>query len=286
MGLKPATHAIVSACVDISRKEIEYQFRAKDDGPKSQSKSIPGNNTVITCFSEVWERFPVVAAIQRCGRSFPTNNLAAYLYETVSRETISPATRQPSSLTFVCGSPSRPFSSYFRQMVRTFEETSKKPIGQRLASIHISSMTFDSLEWKAPPSSNFKAGEWIVELLCLIPIHIAVTNENRFTPLKDGVFDPVVERELLGANVSRIIDSISLGWYESIFSAYMASKPVKVISSMGRSGSTSSFTSGSNSVSVYVRGAECRYGRVELRLERNGPLMRFLRKILQLEPYD
>lgn len=147
-------------------------------------------------------------------------------------------------------------------MARTFEETCKKPIGQRLASIHISSMTFDDLEWKTPPSSNFKAGEWIVELLCLIPIHIAVTNENRFTPLKDGVFDPVVERELLGATVSRIIDSISLGWYESIFSAYMASKPVKVISSMGRFGSTlclslvliqSRSTLGEQSVGTVVR---------------------------------
>lgn len=118
-------------------------------------------------------------------------------------------------------------------MVRTFEETSKKPTGQRLANIRISSSMFDDLEWENPSSSNFKAGEWIVELLCLIPIHIAVANENRFTPLKDGVLDPRVERELLGANVSRIIDSISLGWYESIFSAYMASKPVKVISSMG-----------------------------------------------------
>ncbi|KAG8901724.1 hypothetical protein FRC00_005051 [Tulasnella sp. 408] len=213
MGLKPSTQAIVSVCVDISRKETEYQFRAKVDSSKSQSKQSLGHNELITCFSEVWERFPVVAAIQR--------------------ETISPATRQPSSLTFVCESPNRPFASYFRQMVRTFEETSKKPTGQCLANIHVSSSIFDDLEWENPSSSNFKAGEWIVELLCLIPIHIAVANENRFTPLKDGVLDPRVERELLGASVSRIIDSISLGWYESIFSAYMASKPVKVISSMG-----------------------------------------------------
>lgn len=118
-------------------------------------------------------------------------------------------------------------------MIRAFEETAKKPTGQRLASIQVSSSTFDETEWEMPPTSNFKAGEWIVELLCLIPIHIAVADENRFVPLKDGVRDHAVERELLGAEVSRIIDSISLGWYESIFSVYMASKRVKVISSMG-----------------------------------------------------
>ncbi|KIO19084.1 hypothetical protein M407DRAFT_44020, partial [Tulasnella calospora MUT 4182] len=214
LGLNPSTHTIVSVSVDISRKETEYQFRAKQEGPRPNAAHCSSaNNALITCFSEVWERFPVMAAIQR--------------------ETISSGTRHPSSLTFICDSPNLPFSSYFRRMIRAFEETSKKPTGQRLASIHVSSSTFDETEWETPPTSNFKAGEWIVELLCLIPIHIAVADENRFVPLKDGVRDHAVERELLGAEVSRIIDSISLGWYESIFSVYMASKRVKVISSMG-----------------------------------------------------
>ncbi|KAG8930698.1 hypothetical protein FRC01_002392 [Tulasnella sp. 417] len=184
LGLNPSAHTIVSVGVDISRKETEYQFRAKSEGPKPHpAQASSASNVLVTCFSEVWDRFPVMAAIQR--------------------------------------------------MIRTFEETSKKPTGQRLASIHVSSSTFDDAEWETPPTSMFKAGEWIVELLCLIPIHIAVADENRFVPLKDGVRDHAVERELLGAEVSRIIDSISLGWYESIFSVYMASKRVKVISSMG-----------------------------------------------------
>ncbi len=72
--------------------------------------------------------------------------------------------------------------------------------------------------------SSFKAGEWLVDLLCLIPIHIAVTRDNRFIPLRDGIWSAEVERDLLGATVDQIVDGLSFGWYESIFQSYMASK--------------------------------------------------------------
>ena len=74
------------------------------------------------------------------------------------------------------------------------------------------------------PASSFRAGEWLADLLCLIPIHIAITHENRFVPLKDGVVSPQLEKSLLGAEVNRIVDSLSFGWYESIFQSYWASK--------------------------------------------------------------
>lgn len=66
LGLDPSAHTIVSVNVDISRKETEYQFRAKQDGQRPHpTQASSANNTLITCFSEVWERFPVMAAIQR-----------------------------------------------------------------------------------------------------------------------------------------------------------------------------------------------------------------------------
>ena len=82
-----------------------------------------------------------------------------------------------------------------------------------------------SMDW---PVSRFRAGEWLADLLCLIPIHIAITHENRFVPLKDGVVSAELEKSLLGAEVNKIVDSLSLGWYESIFQSYWASK-VKII---------------------------------------------------------
>jgi len=67
--------------------------------------------------------------------------------------------------------------------------------------------------------------------------------------LKDGISSADHEHSLLGAEVTQIVDAISLGWYESIFQSYMAQKvrnlyldthliaqiytqPVKVVSSV------------------------------------------------------
>jgi hypothetical protein len=72
--------------------------------------------------------------------------------------------------------------------------------------------------------SRHRVGEWLVELLCLIPIHIAVCSENRFVPLADGVLSSDLERSLLGAEVTKIMDELPFGWYESIFQSYLATK--------------------------------------------------------------
>jgi hypothetical protein len=72
--------------------------------------------------------------------------------------------------------------------------------------------------------SRYRVGEWLVDFLCLIPIHIAVCRENRFVPLVNGVLSAEVERSLLGAEISQIVNKLSFGWYESIFQSYLALK--------------------------------------------------------------
>ncbi len=114
-------------------------------------------------------------------------------------------------------------------MITAFEKTSHKPTGDELKSIVVSARTFPSFtqqflsspDW---PVSRFRAGKWLADLLCLIPIHIAITHGNRFVPLKDGVVSAQLEKSLLGAEVNRIVDSLSFGWYESMFQSYWASK--------------------------------------------------------------
>ncbi|KAG8962040.1 hypothetical protein FRC05_005627 [Tulasnella sp. 425] len=226
MGFDVQKQRIISAALDISRKESEYQIRASGEARNTAKQTRTIHNSLINCFSEVWERFPVAAAIQR--------------------QTLSGDGRQNASVTFVSSSASpsvsQSFKSYFRKMVQDFERLSRKPTEQRLARILVTSLPFNEVIGKTTLTSQYKAGEWITELLCLIPIHIAVTSENRFVPLKDGILDSTLERELLGAEVSKIIDAISLGWYESIFSSYMATKPVKVVSSMGEQSVGKSYT--------------------------------------------
>ncbi|KAG6331499.1 hypothetical protein ID866_7590 [Astraeus odoratus] len=189
-----------SYALNITRRVTEFMFREKVN-------------------REVWTRFPVFAAVQR---------------ETISSASL----RSPRSLVFVTDRDFDMFAPHFSDMVYAFERSTKKPTGDVLKSIKVSAASFPvfarelcgNAQWNV---SQYRSGEWIVDFLCLIPIHIAVTKENRFIPLKDGVYSTDLERSLLGAEVNRIVDSISFGWYESLFQSYMATKPVRVVSSMG-----------------------------------------------------
>jgi hypothetical protein len=148
----------------------------------------------------------------------------------VKRRTItSLSERRPKSLTFITRNPTQPFASYFSDLIQGFVKATRKPTGDELLSINVSTSDFESfqkkmvfdLDWDV---SRYRIGEWLVDLLCLIPIHIAVCRENRFVPLADGVISAELERTLLGADVNQIVDKLSFGWYESIFQSYMASK--------------------------------------------------------------
>ncbi|KAI6097344.1 hypothetical protein EDD16DRAFT_604216 [Pisolithus croceorrhizus] len=215
-----STSRCQSYALDITRRVTELMFREKVGRSGSKrAEDATAHNCLVDCHSEVWIRFPVLAAVQR--------------------ETISPASlRSQKSLIFVTDRDFQMFAQHFSDMIYTFERTSKKPTGDALRSIKVSAATFSvfvqelcgTTPWNV---SQYRAGEWIVDFLCLIPIHIAVMRENHFIPLKDGVYSTELERSLLGAEVNRIVDSISFGWYESLFQSYMATKPVRVVSSMG-----------------------------------------------------
>ena len=199
-----------SVVLDITRKATEFTFEERGSkGPSSHGKQTV-HNCLIDCHRDVWTRFPVVAAVRR---------------QTITTS----SKRQVKTLVFVTDDHRRPFSFHFAYMISAFEQTSRKPTGNELTGIKVSARPFPSFmkeylsssDW---PVSRFRAGEWLADLLCLIPIHIAITQENRFVPLKDGVLSPQTEKSLIGAEVSRIVDSLSLGWYESIFQCYCATK--------------------------------------------------------------
>jgi hypothetical protein len=211
VGLDVAAHQCRSITLDITRKVTEFIFKEK--GAKNSSRRCSASilhNCLIDCHAEVWTRFPVLSAVRR---------------QTIS----SSSERLPKTLVFVTDRDHQSFASHFADMIQTFEKATKKPTGDELRGIQVSGIAFDWVatelsagnEWRV---SRFRAGEWLVDFLCLIPIHIAITKENRFIPLKDGVSSPELEQSLLGAEVGRIVDSLSFGWYESIFQSYMASK--------------------------------------------------------------
>lgn len=205
------TQSCRSIALDITRKATEFTFKEKSaQGEDAKPESVSANNCLIDCHAEMWTRFPVLTPIQR---------------ETIT----SSSTRCQRALVFITERDHHKFIPHFHDLISTFERTSKKPTGNLLKGIDISSTTYSAFhnshlegtEWSV---SKFRAGEWLAEFLCLIPIQIAVTMENRFIPLKDGVYSTQLEKSLLGADVNRIVDHLSFGWYESLFQSYMAKK--------------------------------------------------------------
>ncbi|CAE6448596.1 unnamed protein product, partial [Rhizoctonia solani] len=185
------TRTIASTVLQITQKATEFSFRSdREQSRRTATETV--NNSLIDCHLEVWTRFPVVPAVAR-------NTLAA-------------VNRQPRQLNFVSPTKLDEVEGYFTRMISTFETTTRKPMGGTLAAIEVKSASMDEIgRCAAHQISEFKLGSFIVELLCLIPLHLAVTRENRFIPLKDGVWDPDYERSLLGADVPAIVDALSLG---------------------------------------------------------------------------
>ena len=205
------SHTCSSIALDITRKATEFMFREQcNRGALSRDTHLTAHNCLVDCYADVWTRFPVLPAVQRA--------------------TTSSDDRYRPSILFVTDRGHNQYQLYFSDMIETFERTSKKPTEDKLSTLHISATTFDTFvadfsrtaEWDN--ISIFKIGQWVVEVLCLIPIHLALARDNRFVPLKDGVYSAEVEKSLLGAEINRIVDSISFGWYESIFQSYMADK--------------------------------------------------------------
>jgi hypothetical protein len=202
-----------SLALDITSRVTQFTFNEKGSNRLSDDPHNTGlnsHNCLIDCHAEVWTRFPVQPAIQR---------------QTITAS----SQRHPKSITFITNRDHAAFPPHFNELITTFERTTKKPTGMELKSIVVKVLGYDQsfadlgrdCDWLV---SSFKAGEWLVDILCLIPIQIAVTRENRFIPLKDGMYSAPFEKSLLGADVNTIVNDLSFGWYESIFQSYMATK--------------------------------------------------------------
>ena len=206
------TGYVQSIAIDITKRATEFVFKKEGGNVPIKGERQTLHNSLLDCHTEVWTRFPVVPAVKR-------------------RTVTSLSERHQKCLTFITEDHSRPFESYFSDLVQTFERTVKKPTDEELYGIKVSATQFETFldnvalrsgsDWNV---SRYRTGEWLVDLLCLIPIHIAVCRENKFIPLADGVLSSDLERSLLGSEVNQIVDQLSFGWYESIFQSYLAAK--------------------------------------------------------------
>jgi hypothetical protein len=198
-----------SIAMTITHKVTEFSFKEKyGDLSQSLMPSNTKHNSLIDCHAEVWTRFPVVPALKQKFTSSGSGNTNK-------------------SLLFVADHSWPRFRVHFKSSITAFQKRTRKPTEDELEKIRVKSLDFTDFtadkQYSNMPSM-VSAGQWLVSLLCLIPIHIALTHDNRFIPLKDGVWSADYERSLAGARVDQIVDSISFGWYESIFKSYMANK--------------------------------------------------------------
>lgn len=204
--LNIATHAIQSVALQITHKNAEFTFRSNANTTTSCAMENTSHyNSLLDCHHEVWTRFPVEPAVHR--------------------QIVKESNRAAQELTFISKLPSHLFVRYYTSMVAKFENITRKPGHSQLLGVKVSGAeytNFPDLDKKRV--STFRAGEWLVELLCLIPIHIVITHDNQFFPVKDGIKSMEFERTLLGATVEEVTNSISFGWYESIFESYMSMK--------------------------------------------------------------
>ena len=192
--LDRSTSVCSSVSLYITSKTSEYDFRARGNRSDSVGKDTV-HNSLIDCHSDVWTRYPVQAAIRR--------------------ETAPGTIHCPRSMTFVSPNIPDSLSKHFKALVCDFEQKTRKPTRRQLADIGVAAQP--SFDPASPnfPVSQFKAGDWLVGLFCLIPIHIAVTGQNRFIPLRDGVISQEFEQSLLGADVGRIAEGYVLWPFSS-----------------------------------------------------------------------
>lgn len=177
---------VTTTSSDFSIKE-QFSSARKSAASGSYNKQAPKHNSLLDCHADVWGRYPVAATISRA----------------------SPLVQiQVPSICFVTSQYEKPFASYFRDMIRDFEVLTKKPTGGLLGITKVSAMQDKAsiLSGKYPHVSTFPAGLWLIELLCLIPLHLAVADGNAFVPLKDGVRSSDFERALLGLNHVQVAD--------------------------------------------------------------------------------
>jgi hypothetical protein len=181
---KQIAHSIL---LHITSKASEFTFRPAANRRMAATTHHSVHNSLIDCHAEVWTRYPVQAII--------------------CRDTAPGTAHCPRIITFVSSRPRRAFQGYFKALVRSFEQKTRKPTRQLLAETQVEVMQDSDPFEPYRPISQFKTGDWLVGLFCLIPIHIASTKHNRFKPLRDGVDDPGFERLLLGREVASIAQS-------------------------------------------------------------------------------
>jgi len=153
MSINTSNKACYSLALDITKKITDFTFREHDGvWPSMGNSANTLHNCLIDCHEDVWTRFPVIAPIQ---------------HQTI----LSSHRCCPPMLGFVMdGKEYHPHvGPHFLEMKRRFHQRTHKPLSNGLKNMEVTAQCFDqflhSLDWDR---SVFCAGEWLVNIICLV----------------------------------------------------------------------------------------------------------------------
>ncbi|KAG8834734.1 hypothetical protein FRC17_007458 [Serendipita sp. 399] len=216
--LEPERQRITSLLLQVVCGSETFSLLATQDN-KGANSGIGPKNLLIDCHAEVWQRFPICPPIRRES----------------PKDTIHPRIEHPPRAIKFVARELPDLKAYFQQLISAFESHTPKPTHGILQSIRVTTTNNWSPMTPFQEITEYRLGDWLIGLIVLIPIHIAVTRFHRFIPLSDGVYSEDSRDKGSRPTIKDIVERLSFGWYESIFNSYLADRPVKVVTSMGKS---------------------------------------------------
>jgi hypothetical protein len=197
-----------------------------------------GSNGLLDAYQQMFVKFPVQSCLQTQQLGSLERRLILMLSEEVSKDTVNLDVLSDSARQYM----KRSFDKLRKMTSKDVKALNDFKVsvvsGAHAAAVFES--CFQSIE-------EVSFSDWLIRAFCLIPIQIALTSQNRFLPLKDGVISSLVEqRDMNGIAeyisfgkytnnsflVSFFDEMFFVGWYENIFH-YFHDYKVKVVSSMG-----------------------------------------------------
>mmetsp|Transcript_22245 Transcript_22245/g.37245 ORF Transcript_22245/g.37245 Transcript_22245/m.37245 type:complete len:1360 (-) Transcript_22245:841-4920(-) len=198
----------------------------------------PPSNAYLDYFYHVFDKFCVKSQLQTERRPFSLNILVD----------LPPKVFQSKQYRSLC-------TQYIRDMfVRLQEETRKNMDDLKTTTNVIPFCDFSRklLQWQ----SARLLGDWVRDVICLVPLQVARAEGNNFRPLCDGL---QMSQDTQRQDVLGIAANIRFGLYESVLES--CTTPVRVVSSMGKQSTGKSYLLNHLAGSLFdISGGRCTDG--------------------------